>query len=115
MSTTSQGRYAEALETYEQALAIQREVGDRAGEGTTLANIGLVYDRQGRYDEALEAYEQALAIQREVGDRAGEGTTLNNIGLSTRTRGAMRRRWRPTSRRWRSSARWATGPARALR
>ena len=31
-----------------------REVGDRAGEGVTLNNIGLVYDKQGRYDEALE-------------------------------------------------------------
>ena len=54
-------------------------MGDRAGEGTTLNNIAVVYDNQGRYQEALETYEQALAILREVGDRAGEGTTLNNI------------------------------------
>ena len=38
-------------------------MGDRAGEGTTLNNIGGVYDHQGRYDEALETYQQALAIR----------------------------------------------------
>jgi CHAT domain-containing protein/tetratricopeptide (TPR) repeat protein len=75
-----QGRYAEALEMYQQALVIQREVGDRTGEGSTLTGIGMVYDNQGRYAEALEMYYQALVIQREVGDRTGEEATLNNIG-----------------------------------
>jgi Tfp pilus assembly protein PilF len=75
-----QARYTGALENYQQALAILREVGDRAGEGTTLNNIGAVYRNQGRYAEALEAYQRALAIAREVGDRTGEGRTLNNIG-----------------------------------
>jgi Tfp pilus assembly protein PilF len=60
------------LHIYKQALAIHR-----AGEGTTLNNIGLVYHRQGNYSEALRVYEQALAIHR-----AGEGTTLNNIGVA---------------------------------
>ena len=60
---------------------ILREVGDRAGEGTTLNNIGEVYRALGDNRRALETYEQALAIWREVGNRAGEGGTLNNIGL----------------------------------
>ena len=69
-----------ALDTYQQALVIRREVGDRSGEGTTLNNIGVIYDARGQMDEALDYYQQALAIRREVGDRSGEGTTLNNIG-----------------------------------
>ena len=36
------GRYDQALNNYEQALVIAREVGDRAGEGATLNNIGEV-------------------------------------------------------------------------
>jgi tetratricopeptide (TPR) repeat protein len=72
---------------YQQALAILREVGDRAGEGTTINNIGKVYKAQGRYAEALGMYQQALAILREVGDRAGEGTTINNIGEVYHTQG----------------------------
>ena len=70
---------AEALHHYQDALAIRREIGDRAGEGTTLNNISQIYDSWGRYEEALKTLEQSLAISREIGDRAGEGVTLNNI------------------------------------
>ncbi|HAZ49105.1 MAG TPA: hypothetical protein DCZ55_32825, partial [Cyanobacteria bacterium UBA11371] len=64
----------------QQALAIVREVGYRAMEGTTLNNIGAVYGSLGQYPKALEFFQQALAIRREIGDKAEEGTTLNNIG-----------------------------------
>ena len=73
------GQYREALNYYQQALVIQRAVGDRAGEGTTLNNIGTVYGARGQYDQALENYQQALDIRRAVGDRAGEGAVLANI------------------------------------
>lgn len=69
-----------ALQSCQQALEIYREIGDRAGEGTTLSNIGSVYQSLGQYSQALERYQQALVIAREVGDRAMEGTTLNNMG-----------------------------------
>jgi CHAT domain-containing protein/Tfp pilus assembly protein PilF len=75
------GRKQEALEYYEKALPIRREVGDRSGEATTLNNIGLVYDALGRKQEALEYYEKALPIYKSVGDRSGQATTLNNIGM----------------------------------
>src|SRR5579859_616408 len=75
------GQKQEALRYYEQALRIFGEVGDRGGEGTTLNNLGGVYDDLGQKQEALRYYEQALRIRREVGDRGGEGTTLNNIGI----------------------------------
>ncbi len=55
-------------------------MGDRGGEGTTLNNLGGVYDALGQKQEALTYYKQALAISQEVGDRGGEGTTLNNLG-----------------------------------
>ena len=48
-----QGRYTEALEAHQKALAIRREVGDRLGEGATQVNIGTIYRDQGRYAEAL--------------------------------------------------------------
>jgi hypothetical protein len=48
-------------------LAIRREVGDRAGEGTTLNNLGSLADALGRPEEAARYYEQALAILEEIG------------------------------------------------
>lgn len=74
------GDKGKALEFYQQALPIRREVGDRGGEGTTLNNIGLVWDALGEKRKALDYYERALPITREVGYRGGEGTTLSNIG-----------------------------------
>jgi tetratricopeptide (TPR) repeat protein len=67
-------QFQAALQSWQQALEIYREIGDRAGEGTILSNIGNVYADQGQYPQALESYQQALSIAQEVGDRAGEGT-----------------------------------------
>jgi CHAT domain-containing protein len=80
-------QWREALPLLQQANALYRSAGDRAGEGTTLNNIGGVYQLQGQYGLALEQFQQALEILREVGDRAGEGTTLNNIGTVYRSQG----------------------------
>jgi hypothetical protein len=73
------GQPKRALELYEQALPLTREVGDRAGEAATLNNIAGVYDATGQPKRALELYEQALPLTREVGDRAGEATILANM------------------------------------
>jgi tetratricopeptide (TPR) repeat protein len=73
-------QHEEALGYYEQALSIFREIGDRAGKGASLHNIGSIYGSLGQHEEALGYYEQALSIQSEIGDRAGEGRSLHNIG-----------------------------------
>ena len=83
----SQAKYVEAEPPLVQALAISRQVGDRAVEARTLINIGEVYRGLAQYDHALEVYQQALAISRQVGLRASEGTILNNIGEVYRNRG----------------------------
>jgi tetratricopeptide (TPR) repeat protein len=49
------GDRQQALTYYQQALPIMREVGDRAGEATTLNNIGAVYDNLGDRQQALAA------------------------------------------------------------
>ncbi|OQB20080.1 MAG: photosystem I assembly protein Ycf3 [Euryarchaeota archaeon ADurb.Bin190] len=69
-----------AIEFYEQALAIAREIGDRRGEGNALGNLGLAYSDLGEPKKAIEFCEQALAIAREIGDRRGQGNALGNLG-----------------------------------
>ena len=73
------GNYETALTYLKQSLAIQQQIGDKAGEGTTLNNISQIYSAQGDYETALAYLKQSLAIQQQIGDKAGEGTTLNNI------------------------------------
>ncbi|MBD1881766.1 tetratricopeptide repeat protein [Coleofasciculus sp. FACHB-T130] len=75
------GQFQEGLEKFQQALAINREIGDRKGEGVSLNNIGLAYNNLDRYPKALEFYQQALAIFMESRDKAEEGNTRSNIGL----------------------------------
>ncbi len=74
--------YESAVNYLEKALALQRQVGDRAGEAKTLNNIGYVYANLGEQRQALEYYEQALVLLRQAGDRAGEAMTLHNIGAA---------------------------------
>jgi len=75
------GKNSEALQCYEKALGIWREIGNRGGEGTTLNGLGSVYKVLGKKAEALKYYEEALSIRREVGDRIREGETLSNLGV----------------------------------
>ncbi|NJM99891.1 MAG: tetratricopeptide repeat protein, partial [Phormidesmis sp. RL_2_1] len=66
--------------THLQALAAARISENKAGEGHTLNNLGLVYNSQGRWEEAIAHYQQSLEIKRTLGDRHGEGQTLGNLG-----------------------------------
>jgi parallel beta-helix repeat protein len=76
----AQGRYAEALERFQQSLAIARALGDQDGEGATLNNIGAVYQAQGRYAEALVAYQQAMdtfeVVRTVAGSEAGRASFI---------------------------------------
>jgi len=80
-----------AIEYYEQALVIHREIcaasqsaaeraAARRGEGTVLGNLGSAYLQLGDARRAIGYYEQRLEIAREIGDRRGEGTVLGNLG-----------------------------------
>jgi tetratricopeptide (TPR) repeat protein len=76
------GETHKAIEYYQQALEISREIGDRVGEGNRLGNLGIAYRRLGEAHKAIEFYKQALEIIREVGDRRLEGYHLGNLGVA---------------------------------
>jgi tetratricopeptide (TPR) repeat protein len=83
--------FREALQSWQQALIIYREIGDREGEGAALGNLGLAYYSQGDYRKAIEYYQQSLAIAREIGYRRGEGQSLRNLGLAYGSQGDYRK------------------------
>jgi tetratricopeptide (TPR) repeat protein len=71
--TDDLGEKRKALEYYTQALALSRAVGDRAGEATTLHNIGNVYADLGEKLKALDYLTQALALRPRCGG-SGRGS-----------------------------------------
>ncbi len=73
-------RYNEALQVWEQALRIYREIRDYKGEAISLNNLGLAYDSLGQYQKAIDFYQQSLAVKKQIGDRKGEAISLNNLG-----------------------------------
>ena len=93
------GQQQTALDYYNQALPIWREVGNRSGEALALNDIGRAYADMGQPQKALEYAEQALPIWRETGNRRGEAMTLNNMGTG------LLRLWERQTRRWSSTSR----------
>ena len=88
MAASKQGRFQEALQRLQQALAISKEIQQSDWEAVTLNNIGRVYQNQGEYSQALSFYLLALRINKELSvteKTPGEayitlGKTYSNIG-----------------------------------
>ncbi|MBD1903802.1 MULTISPECIES: CHAT domain-containing protein [Cyanophyceae] len=74
------GQVETALQSFQQALTIYREIKDRLNEGTTLGNLGVAYDLLGDYAKAIEYYQQSLALTKSIKDRLTEGRVLGNLG-----------------------------------
>ncbi|HEY9631945.1 MAG TPA: CHAT domain-containing tetratricopeptide repeat protein [Coleofasciculaceae cyanobacterium] len=73
------GQVEAALQSFQQALIIYREIKDRNGEGQSLESLGNAYSSLRDYTKAIEYHQQSLAIRREINDRQGEGRSLTNL------------------------------------
>lgn len=76
-----------AIQSYEKALAIFREIGDKPGEAMCLTNLGFVSKKTGDLASAIKYYEKAIEINREAKNDPGLYTSLSNLGLSFYTLG----------------------------
>mgnify|MGYP000293313587 CR=1 FL=1 len=85
------GNYGRAIDYYQQALVISREIGDRGGEGAALGNLGNAYFSLGQYERAIDFLQQALVISREIGNRRGEGCDLGSLGNAYNSLGQYER------------------------
>ena len=72
--------YAPAMEHYEEALAIARELGSKKTIGSNLGSLANIYFRTGRLTEAIEHMRQAIQIAQEIDDVLSEGIHLSNLG-----------------------------------
>ncbi len=63
-----------------QARELALQANDQHGLGTSIHNLGHIFQRQSELDQALEFYQQSLSIRQTINDRIGMGFTTNNIG-----------------------------------
>ena len=78
-----------AMADDQQALTIQREVGNRTGQRPP-GNIGVRAQRaRWTWTPPWTTSSRLYSIQQEVGDRAGEASTLSNIGPVHSRRGDL--------------------------
>jgi len=75
------GEYQQSQSYFEQALAIQRQVGDYQGEATIRVNQGELHRLRGEYDQAQSNFEQALGLIEENQDPQLRCILLHNLGL----------------------------------
>jgi CHAT domain-containing protein len=62
----SLGQYPKALEFYQQALAISKDIGNRSGEGTTLNNIGALLEAQKQPALAIVFLKQSVSTYEQI-------------------------------------------------
>ncbi|MFM7369364.1 MAG: tetratricopeptide repeat protein, partial [Sphaerospermopsis kisseleviana] len=59
-------QFTAALQSFQEALTIYRQIKDRIGEGNSLGNLGIAYTALGEYTKAIEYHTSSLAIAREI-------------------------------------------------
>ncbi|KAJ7360226.1 hypothetical protein OS493_016854 [Desmophyllum pertusum] len=72
-------RCDKSLSYHEKALAIRKEMKNKALEASSYSNISIVYSTLGQYQKATGYAEKALEIGKEIGDREREGAAWSNI------------------------------------
>ena len=109
------GDYARALDYLQQALAIQQQIGDKAGEGTTLNNISQIFQlgatTSGRWTICSSRWRSVSksGTKSAKGRRSIIWPWLHMPGATTRGR------WTICSSRWRSGSKSGTKPAKGRR
>ncbi|PFX30568.1 G-protein-signaling modulator 2 [Stylophora pistillata] len=88
---TLSGNFIKAIEYQQLALEIKKEVGDKAGEGSSYCNLGAAYRGLGNFRKAIEYQQLALEIKKEVGDKAGERNSYCNLGAAYNGLGNFRK------------------------
>jgi tetratricopeptide (TPR) repeat protein len=85
----ARGELDEALQRWRQSLAIEEQLGDRAGMASSYRHLGIVAQDRGDWDEALQWYRQSLAIFEQLGDRSGMAKSYHQLGMVAKNRGEL--------------------------
>jgi signal transduction histidine kinase/Tfp pilus assembly protein PilF len=74
------GNIPMAISYIEKSLKIDRQIGNKEGEGRELNNLAYMYNLQGDVQKALEYYFTSLKLREEMDDAKGAAVIRDNIG-----------------------------------
>lgn len=80
-------QYENALQSFERALIIFKELNYKRGISGCYNNMAGVYDGLGDFDKTLFYLQKSLAIAEELGDKNRIATGITNIGLTYKIKG----------------------------
>lgn len=75
------GQIEAAIQSWQEALKIYREISHRQGEAEALNRLGEAYRILGKLPQAMEYHQQHLELAKKLDDLSGEGVALGNLGL----------------------------------
>ncbi len=75
------GRYEDAMVEFEQALALNVDIGDKAGQASCQDNIASTLMDLKRFTEARVALDRCWTLRVELDDRAGKAAACANLGM----------------------------------
>jgi class 3 adenylate cyclase len=76
-----QDKYVDAINYWEESLAVFEEMGDLTGVSNMLNNLGAINQNEGDDTKALEIYLRALTVAEEADNTQRIATALTNIGV----------------------------------
>ena len=78
-----------AVEYYNQALALDEELGRKEGMATRYGNLGVVAAARDDLDAALDYFNRALALDKELGRKEGMALNYARLGGVAVARGDL--------------------------
>ena len=81
------GKHHEALSCCQEALALQRELGDPLDESNTWDSLGYIHDQLGQHEQAAACYRKALNLLARSKERWRQATVLTHLGDSHHSAG----------------------------
>ncbi|MFW9915298.1 MAG: tetratricopeptide repeat protein [Candidatus Thorarchaeota archaeon] len=85
------GEQDQAMDYFQQSLAMRQEFGNKNDIAVSLRNIGVIHGNKGDVEQAIEYHQQALKLFQEVGNKARIGRCLTNIGTFHQGKGELDR------------------------
>jgi len=85
-SQSNQGNIVKALNHYNSASNLYRELGDKKQLSSVLLNVGVIYYQADNYPQALSYWITSLGICEEIGGNISR-SVLNNIGIIYKIQG----------------------------